>query len=57
MARQQKVVEVDGRELSISNLNKVFFPEDGFTKGEVIAFYSEIAPTILPHLRDRPLTL
>ena len=57
MARQQQVVEVDGRELSISNLNKVFFPEDGFTKGEVIAFYSEIAPTILPHLRDRPLTL
>jgi bifunctional non-homologous end joining protein LigD len=50
-------VEVDGRELALSNLNKVFFPENGFTKGEVIAFYSEIAATILPHLRDRPLTL
>ena len=50
-------VEVDGRELALSNLNKVFFPENGFTKGEVIAFYSEIAATIVPHLRDRPLTL
>jgi bifunctional non-homologous end joining protein LigD len=50
-------VEVDGRALALSNLNKVFFPANGFTKGEVIAFYSEIAATILPHLRDRPLTL
>ena len=50
-------IEVDGRELAVSNLQKVFFPENGFTKGEVIAFYSEIAETILPHLRDRPLTL
>ena len=50
-------VQVDGRELALSNLNKVFFPENGFTKGEVIAFYSEIAATIVPHLRDRPLTL
>jgi bifunctional non-homologous end joining protein LigD len=50
-------VEVDGRELALSNLTKVFFPENGFTKGEVIAFYSEIAAAILPHLRDRPLTL
>ena len=36
---------------------KVYFPESGFTKGEVIAFNSEIAEVILPHLRDRPLTL
>ena len=50
-------VEIDGRELALSNLNKVFFPENGFTKGEVLAFYSEIAATIVPHLRDRPLTL
>ena len=50
-------VEVDGRELTLSNLGKIFFPDKGFTKGEVIAFYSEIAATILPHLTDRPLTL
>jgi bifunctional non-homologous end joining protein LigD len=53
--RQQ--IEIDGREVSVSNLDKVYFPETGFTKGEVIGFYSSIAETILPHLRDRPLTL
>jgi bifunctional non-homologous end joining protein LigD len=54
---KKEQIEVDGRELAISNLEKVFFPESGFTKGEVIAFYSEIAGVILLHLRDRPLTL
>ena len=56
MTKRQQI-EVDGRELAISNVEKVYFPKSGFTKGEVIAFYSEIAETILPHLRDRPLTL
>ncbi len=56
MTKKQQI-EVDSRELVISNVEKVYFPESGFTKGEVIAFYSEIAETILPHLRDRPLTL
>jgi bifunctional non-homologous end joining protein LigD len=50
-------IAVEGRELVVSNLDKIFFPENGFTKGEVIAFYSKIAETILPHLRQRPLTL
>ena len=53
----RKHVSVDGRELTVSNLSKVFFPENGLTKGEVIAFYSQIAEMILPHLKDRPLTL
>jgi len=56
MTKKQQI-EVDGRELTISNVGKVYFPKSGFTKGEVIAFYSEIAETIIPHLRDRPLTL
>src|SRR5215217_4001905 len=56
MAKKQ-LIEVDGRELAISNVDKVFFPESGFTKREVIKFYSDIADTILPHLRGRPLTL
>src|SRR3989442_1129636 len=56
MQKKQHVV-IEGRELAISNVDKVFFPETGFTKGQVIAFYSEIADIILPHLRDRPLTL
>jgi bifunctional non-homologous end joining protein LigD len=56
MARAQQV-EVDGRELSITNLDKVMHPSTGFTKGEVIDYYARIAPTIIPHLRGRPLTL
>jgi len=50
-------IEVDGRELSVSNLDKPLFPESGFTKGEVISYYAAVADAILPHLRDRPLTL
>ena len=50
-------VEVEGRELSLSNLDKVMYPEVGFTKGQVIDYYTRIAPVLLPHLHDRPLTL
>ncbi len=50
-------VEVQGRRLSLSNLDKVMYPEVGFTKGQVIDYYSRIAPFLLPHLRDRPLTM
>jgi len=50
-------VEVEGRRLSLSNLDKVLYPEVGFTKGQVIDYYTRIAPAVLPHLRDRPLTL
>jgi bifunctional non-homologous end joining protein LigD len=50
-------VNVEGRTLSISNLDKVLYPEAGFTKGEVIDYCARIAPAMLPHLRDRPLTL
>jgi bifunctional non-homologous end joining protein LigD len=49
-------VTVAGRELELSNLDKVLYPEDGFTKGEVIDYYVRVAPVILPFLRDRPLT-
>ncbi len=48
---------VDGRELSISNLDKVLFPAVGFTKGEMIDYYVRIAPVLLAHVRDRPLTM
>jgi bifunctional non-homologous end joining protein LigD len=50
-------VEVEGRVLSLSNLDKVMYPETGFTKGQVIDYYTRVAPVLLPHLRDRPLTL
>jgi bifunctional non-homologous end joining protein LigD len=45
------------RRLKISNWDKVLFPATGFTKGELIAYYARIASAVLPHLRDRPLTL
>jgi bifunctional non-homologous end joining protein LigD len=50
-------VIVEGRELSLSNLEKVLYPETGFTKGEVIQYYSQIASVLLPHVRGRPMTL
>jgi bifunctional non-homologous end joining protein LigD len=56
--KSEKVtVEVEGRHLTLSNLTKVLYPESGFTKGEVIDYYSRIAPVLLPHLADRPLTV
>lgn len=57
MSAPRSACIVDGRSLSLSNLDKVLFPNDGYTKGDVIAYYTENAPVILPHLRDRPLTL
>lgn len=48
-------VQVGDRTLTLSNLDKVLYP-DGFTKGEVIGYYSHIAPVLLPHLAERPLT-
>jgi len=56
-ARGRTDVEVEGRRLALRNLDKVFYPEVGFTKGDVIDYYARIAPALLPHLRDRPLTL
>ncbi len=50
-------VEVGGRTLSLSNLDKVLYPAAGFTKGDVIDFYARIAPAVLPHLEGRMLTL
>jgi bifunctional non-homologous end joining protein LigD len=50
-------IEVGGRELEVSNLGKVLYPDSGFTKGQVIDYYVRISPVLLPHLRDRPITL
>jgi bifunctional non-homologous end joining protein LigD len=52
-----QVVEVEGRRLKLTNLDKVLYPETGFTKGQVIDYYARIAPVLLPHLKDRPVTL
>jgi len=49
--------EIDGRELRLSNLTKVFWPDEGYTKGDLIAYYCNVAPLIVPHLAERPLTM
>ena len=48
---------VEGKKLSVSNLDKVLYPKVGFTKGQVVDYYIRIAPVLLPHLQDRPLTM
>jgi bifunctional non-homologous end joining protein LigD len=53
---ERVVVKVDGVTLELSNLDKVLYPAAGFTKGEVIDYYTRMAPVLLPHLADRPLT-
>jgi bifunctional non-homologous end joining protein LigD len=50
-------VLTDGRRLKLTNWDKVLFPKTGFTKGDLISYYARIAPAVLPHLHDRPLTL
>ena len=50
-------VEVEGRRLRLTNLDKVLYPEAGFTKGQVIDYYTRVVPWLLPHLRGRALTL
>jgi bifunctional non-homologous end joining protein LigD len=50
-------VLVEGRELTLTNLTKVLYPEDGFTKAEVLDYYQRISPVLLPHIAGRPMTL
>ena len=51
------IVEIEGRQLKLSNLDKVLYPATGFTKGQIIDYYAHIAPVLVPHLAGRPLTL
>ena len=50
------LVRVDGQQLELSNLDKVLYPAAGFTKGEVIDYYTRVSPVLLPHIEDRALT-
>src|SRR3989475_9335907 len=50
-------MELDGRRLRLSNLDKVFWPEEGYTKGDLVGFYYNISPWILAYLHQRPLTM
>ena len=54
---ETRQVEVDGKELRLTNLDKVLFPKAGFTKGEMVDYYAKVAPAIVPHLSGRAVTL
>ena len=57
--KAKKDIEINsgGHKLKITNLNKIYWPEEGYTKGDVIDYYQQIAPYILPYLKDRPESL
>src|SRR5687767_10054380 len=50
-------LQLGKRELPVSNIEKIYYPKTGFTKGQALDYYVNIAPVLLPHLKDRPLTL
>lgn len=52
-----KSVEIGGQTIELSNLDKVFFPDEGITKGDVVDYYRRMAETMLPHLEGRPLSM
>jgi bifunctional non-homologous end joining protein LigD len=54
---ETQVVEVDGRELKLTNLDKVLYPKVGFSKGEVVDYYAKVAEAMVPHLKGRAVTL
>jgi len=54
---ETRQVEIEGRELRLTNLDKVIYPETGFTKGEMVDYYAKVAPAIVPHLSGRAVTL
>ena len=56
-AKESTKVEIEGRQLSLTNLDKVLYPAVGFTKGQVIDYYARIAPVLVRHAAGRPMTL
>jgi bifunctional non-homologous end joining protein LigD len=55
--RKEATLNIDGHDLKFTNLGKVFYPAEGYTKRDVINYYDAVAGLILPHLKDRPLSL
>src|SRR5687768_2402186 len=51
------VARAGDKELKLSNLDKVYWPDEGFTKGDLLTYYFNVSQTMLPHIYDRPLTM
>jgi bifunctional non-homologous end joining protein LigD len=54
---KKQTLDVDGKKVDVTNLDKVFYPKAGFTKGDVIDYYVRVSSVLLPHLKERPITL
>src|ERR1700736_4673914 len=54
---KKQTLNVDGKKVDVTNLDKVFYPKAGFTKGDVIDYYVRVSSVLLPHLKQRPITL
>jgi DNA ligase D-like protein (predicted polymerase) len=55
--RREAIVVVDGRDVRLTNSGKPFWPDDGITKGDLLQYYADVAPVLLPHLRDRAMVM
>src|SRR5689334_2107923 len=56
-ASKSSILKVQGRDIEVSNLDKLMYPSAGFTKAQVIDYYIRVAGYLLPHLKNRPVTL
>ena len=52
-----EIISVDGREVRLTNLDKVFWKDEGYTKGDLLQYYADVAPLLLPHVRDRAMVM
>jgi bifunctional non-homologous end joining protein LigD len=57
LSGKEITVELDGHRLKFTNLDKIFFPKDGWKKRDLLAYYNDVSPWLLPHLKDRPLSM
>src|SRR5207248_4598134 len=55
--KKEVTLDIDGRRLKFTNLDKIYFPEDGYTKRDLLNYYDAVAPLLLPYIKDRPLSL
>ena len=53
----EKEIEINGHNIQLSNIDKIFFPKLKLSKGDVIEYYQKIAETMLPHIKDRPISM
>jgi bifunctional non-homologous end joining protein LigD len=53
----EAILKIDGHQLKFTNLNKIFYPKDGYRKRDLLNYYDAVAPLVVPHLKDRPLSL